>query len=227
MATKPEIVNSFDPAVNGYGAGSVITILYQALSPAMFKLVLIISTVGQLFCSIACLTSCSRMLFAFSRDGAVPGHVKWAKVNRVHVPVNAVLVSSVIGLLMTLPALWKSPRGIPTAFYAVVSIGVICLYLSFLIPIWLRWKAGNSFKAGEWSLGKQYKWMNLVAVIEIAIVSFYFIMPFEPAAVPGNSMFSWLAVNYAPLLAGITLLGLWIWWQLSVKKWYKGPIRTI
>ena len=227
VAVKPDVVSSFDPAVNAFGAGSVITILFHALSPAMFKLVLVISTVGQLFCAIACLTSCSRMLFAFSRDGAVPGHKKWAKVNKAHVPVNAVLISALAGVVMTLPALWKSPRGIPTAFYAVVSIGVICLYLSFLIPIWWRWKAGNNFTPGEWTLGNKYKWMNLIAIIEIVVISFYFIMPFEPAAVPGNADFTWIAVNYAPVLTGVTLLGLWIWWELSVKKWFKGPIRTI
>jgi amino acid transporter len=94
---------------------------------------LLISTGGQLFCAIACLTSCSRMMFAFSRDGAVPGHRYWARVNKGHVPVYAVLASAGIGMLITVPALWKSPRGIPTAFYAIVSIGVIGLYLAFLI----------------------------------------------------------------------------------------------
>lgn len=226
-ATKPEIVSSFDPEVNSFGAGSVIAILFNALSPAMFRAVLTIATFGQLFCSIACLTSCSRMLFAFSRDGAVPGHKKWSKVNKSHVPINAVLFSAIAGIIMTLPALWKSPRGIPTAFYAVVSIGVICLYLSFLIPLWLRWKAGKTFVQGEWNLGNKYKWMNLVAVIEIAVIAVYFIMPFEPAAVPWNDSFTWLAVNYAPIVTGVTLISLWIWWELSVKKWFKGPIRMI
>jgi len=126
-----------------------------------------------------------------------------------------------------LPALWKSPRGIPTAFFAVVSIGVIGLYLAFLIPIWLRWRKGAEFQPGEWNLGNKYKWMSLIAVAEIIIISVYFILPFEPAAVPGNENFTWLAVNYAPILIGLTLLALWIWWQLSVRKWFKGPRRTI
>lgn len=227
VATNPDQVSSFDPAVNPYGAGSVITILYSALSAKMFMAVMVISTVGQLFCAIACLTSCSRMLFAFSRDGAVPGHKKWAKVNKNHVPVNAVLLSAIIGVLITLPALWKSPRGIPSAFYAVVSIGVIGLYLAFLIPIWLRWRAGNNFVAGEWNLGSKYKWMNLLAIIEIIVVCIYFIMPFEPAAIPGNAAFTWIAVNYAPILVGITLIFLWFYWTSSARHWFKGPKRTI
>jgi amino acid transporter len=227
VATKPDVVSSFDPAVNPYGAGSVIAILNHALSPAMYKLVLLISTAGQLFCATACLTSCSRMLFAFSRDGAIPGHKRWSRVNKNMVPVNAVLLSALVGVIITLPALWKSPRGIPTAFYAVVSIGVIGLYLAFLIPIWLRWRAGRHFANGQWNLGNHYKWMNLLAILEILLVTIYFILPFEPAAVPGNEHFSWVAVNYAPILLGITLIALWIWWKLSVSKWFTGPKRTI
>ncbi|MGC4037563.1 MAG: amino acid permease [Chitinophagaceae bacterium] len=226
-ATKPEVVSSFDPQVNPYGTGSVITIISNALSPLLFKFVLLISTAGQLFCAIACLTSSSRMLFAFSRDGAVPGHKHWSKVNKHQVPANAVLASAIIGIVITLPALWKSPRGIPTAFYAVVSVGVIGLYLAFLIPIWLRWKLGKSFVQGAWNMGNNYKWMNILAIAEIAIMCVYFILPFEPAAVPGNADFTWLAVNYAPILVGLTLLFLWIWWHLSVKKWFKGPVKTI
>jgi hypothetical protein len=34
-------------------------------------------------------------------------------------------------------------------------------------------------------------------------------------------------VNYTPLVVGFALLVLWIWWHLSVKKWFKGPKTTI
>ena len=226
-ATKPDVVSSFDPSVNPFGGGSAISILYTALTPTMFKPVMAISTAGQLFCATACLTSCSRMMFAFSRDGAIPGFKYWSKVNKNQVPINAVLICAVIGVLITLPALWKSPRGIPTAFYAVVSVAVIGLYLSFLIPIWLRWRAGSNFTEGAWTLGKKYKWMNLIAIFEIVAISIYFIMPFEPAAIPGNKDFTWVAVNYAPILLGFTLFILWAWWHLSVKHWFTGPKRTI
>lgn len=228
VASNTDVINSFDPEVNPYGGGSIISVLWTALGDGIwFKLLLIITTSGQLFCVTACLTSCSRMMFAFSRDGAVPGHKHWRKVNANKTPVNAVLISSFIGVLITLPALWKSPSGVPTAFYAVVSVCVIGLYLAFMIPIWLRWKAGDSFKAGEWTLGSKYRWMNLVAVGEIAVISVYFILPFAPAGVPGNKDFTWTAVNYAPILTGSALIFLWIWWHLSVKKWFTGPKTTI
>ena len=40
----------------------------------------------------------------------------------------------------------------PIAFFAVVSIGVVGLYLCFAVPIYLRWKAGDSFPQGSWNL---------------------------------------------------------------------------
>ena len=45
---------------------------------------------------------------------------------------------------------------------------------------------GDAFEPGSWTLGSKYKWMNLVAVIEIAVISIYFILPFTPAGVPGQ-----------------------------------------
>ena len=154
-------------------------------------------------------------------------HKHWRKVDANKTPRNAVLISSLFGVIITLPALWKSPTGAPTAFYAVVSICVIGLYLAFMIPIFLRWRAGDNFKVGEWNNGSKYKWMNLVATAEIAIIAIYFILPFAPAGVPGNKDFTWTAVNYAPILTGGALIFLWIWWHLSVKNWFKGPKTTL
>lgn len=225
---RPDLVNSTDPKQNPFGIGSVIEIIYNALGGgALFKLVMIITTAGQLFCVTACLTSCSRMMYAFSRDGAVPGHEKIKRVNKDGVPVRAVVSSAIGGVVITLPALWKSSAGVPTAFYAVVSVCVISLYLAFMIPIFLRLKAGDSFKPGAWTLGSKYKWMGTIAVLEIVIISIYFILPFAPAGVPFSKGFNWTAVNYAPILTGGALIILWIWWHLSVKKWFKGPISNI
>ena len=173
-----------DPQGVSDGFGAVDVIFGQALPDGWHFLILLISTAGQLFCTTACLTSASRMTFAFSRDGAIPGSRWLSTVNhRTKIPANAVVFVSVIGALITLPAL-KSIGGVPIAFYAVVSVAVIGLYLSFLIPIYLRWRIGDDFEEGSWTNGAKYKWMNPIAVAEIAIISVYFILPFTPAGVP-------------------------------------------
>ncbi len=216
------------------GGGGVDVIFGQALPQSWHVMVLAISSAGQLFCTIACLTSASRMTFAFSRDGAIPGSRIWSKVSASKVPANAVMFVAVIGALITLPALVEvnlgtedAPLIVPVAFYAVVSIAVIGLYLAFLIPIWLRWRMGDAFEPGSWTNGSKYKWMNLIAVAEIAIISVYFILPFTPAAVPWNEGFEWKFVNYAPILTGGTLILLTVWWHASAKKWFTGPKHTI
>ena len=212
------------------GGGGVDLIFGQALGQGWHVTVLAISVAGQFFCTIACLTSASRMTFAFSRDGAIPGSKLWSKVSASKVPANAVIFVAVIGAIITLPALIEvdiNGAPVPVAFYAVVSVAVIGLYLAFLIPIWLRWKMGDAFQPGSWNNGSKYKWMNLVAVAEIAIISVYFILPFTPAAIPWNDDFSWKFVNYAPILTFGTLLALTIWWHVSAKKWFTGPKHTI
>jgi amino acid transporter len=216
-----------DPAGVSKGGGAVDVIFGQALPEGWHFLVLLISTAGQLFCTAACMTSCSRMTFAFSRDGAIPGSRMWSKVHpTTRVPVNAVLLCAVIGAIITAPALY-SVGGLPVAFLAIVSIAVIGLYLAFAVPIFLRWRMGSRFEPGSWTLGPKYKWMNIVAVIEIAIVSIYFILPFTPSGVPGNKDFAWSSFNYAPILTFGTLIVLAIWWNVSAKHWFTGPKHTI
>jgi amino acid transporter len=206
--------------------GGVDYVFHTALGGNWAGLVLFISSAAQLFCATACLTSTSRMMFAFSRDRAVPGSQLWSKVNANKTPVNAVICAAVIGGLITLPAL-KSVGGIPTAFYAVTSVSVIGLYLSFAIPIYLRWRHGDKFETGDWSNGNKYKWMNPVAVIEIVVVSVMLMLPTLPAAAPWRDEFSWDSVNYAPIATVGVLLILAIWWTVSAKKWFTGPVRTI
>ncbi len=217
----------------GYYASDVI--LGQALgSGTAHTIVIAISAFGQLFCTTACLTSASRMTFAFSRDGAIPGSSLWSKVNAKKVPANAVMFVAVIAALITLPALIEvnfgteeAPIILPTAFYAVVSVAVIGLYSSFAIPIYLRWKKGDDFEPGSWTNGSKYKWMNLVAVIEIVVISIYFILPLYPSGWPTSDDFQWKFVNYAPILTGGTILVVAVWWHLSAKKWFTGPKHTI
>jgi amino acid transporter len=218
---SPDAVNK--AALDGF---TVTGIFATALSAGLFKVIMLISTIGQLYCTTACLTSCSRMMFAFSRDGAVPGGRLWSRVNRERVPVNAVIASSIIAVIITLPAL-KSFGGFPIAFFAVVTIGVIGLYVAFAIPIYLRWRLGDSWQPGNWTLGQHYKWIAPLALIEIAITSVVALLPTLEQGVPWAPDFTWSAVNYTPIVVGAVLLVITIWWFTSAKNWFKGPKTTI
>ncbi len=225
---------SGNPDNAGVGAGGVAFIFTQSLGQNWATLVLFVSASAQFFCATSCMTSASRMTFAFSRDGAIPGSETLKKLNKLKVPSNSVMFVAVAAAIVTLPALIEvnigteaDPLIIPVAFYAVTSIAVIGLYLAFAIPIWLRWRHGDRFEVGSWNNGKKYKWMNLIAVAEILIVSLYLMMPFVPGAVPFSDDFSWKFVNYAPIVTVGALLLLTIWWYTSAKNWFTGPKHTI
>jgi amino acid transporter len=212
------------------GGGAVAVIFNQAMSARWAGLVLLISTAGQFFCTVACMTSASRMLFAFSRDRAVPGSKYWSSLSANRVPMHGVIICSVIAAVITLPALVAvdvNGAPVPVAFFAVVSIGVVGLYLCFAVPIYYRWKTGEDFAQGNWNLRRHWKWMAPVALIEIIVTSIIAVFPTSMGGMPWDRSFEWKYVNYTPLLVGGVLILLWIYWHLSVKKWFTGPIRQI
>jgi amino acid transporter len=208
-----------------------IAILNTALGTAWLKLVLIISSVGQFFCGAACLTSASRMCFAFSRDGALPGWRLWSRVNARRTPFNAVILMAVLAALITVPAYFPSKNAfgvvLPVGFLAVVSIAVIGLYVSYVIPIYLRWRMGDDFQTGPWNNGRKYKWMNPFAVFWVGLITIIFILPTVPGGVPWRDEFDWTLVNYAPIVTGGMLLVVGIWWLVSAKNTFTGPRHTI
>ncbi len=213
-------------AINAAG-GTSQSIIESALTSAAAKAVLVISTVGQIFCGMACVTSASRMTFAFSRDGAVPGHNLWRKLGKNKTPTWAVVFVAVIALIITIPAYKGNHAGLPVAFLAVTSISVIGLYIAYIIPVYLRWRMRDKFEAGPWTLGAKYKWINLIAIVWVVLCVIIFSLPFTPAAVPFSSTFSWSAFNYAPLITIIVIAAVTIWYYTSAHKTFKGPIRTV
>jgi amino acid transporter len=208
-------------------AGGSLAVFSTSLSESWQKVVVVIATIGQLFCGMACVTSCSRMTYAFSRDHAVPGWRLWTRLNHHRVPAYAVVFSCVAALIMTLPALKGDANGAPYAFFAVVSICVIGLYIAYVLPVYLRWRKGDAFEPGPWTLGKKYKWVNPAAIIWVAICVIIFCLPFTPAAVPWRDEFDWKYVNYAPITVGALLLIVGVWWLVRARHTFTGPVRTV
>ena len=155
----PDVQGTLDAAGN-----AVVYIWTEATNEAWAEFMLIIAVVAQLFCGTASMTSASRMMFAFSRDRAVPGSRLWRRVGANRVPVNSVIAIVVSAWALMIPTLANGVVG-----YAVgTSIAVIGLYIAFGLPIILRIKAGDRFEPGPWSLGKHYKWISSTAVAWIS-----------------------------------------------------------
>ncbi|MHA6618202.1 amino acid permease [Pseudonocardia sp. DLS-67] len=199
---------------------AVIYIWTTALGETWAQFLLIIAVIAQLFCGTASVTASSRMMFAFSRDRAVPFSGVWRKVASNRVPVNAVTAISVLAWALMLPTLVNGVLG-----YAVgTSIAVIGLYIAFGLPILLRIRAGDRFERGSWHLGDHYKWISTIAVVWIALVCILFLMPLSPAGVPFSAEFDWEALNYAPITVGGALILFGGWYLLSARNWFTGPV---
>ena len=79
-------------AINKNPFGYIVIAVFQtSLGLTAFKIVMIISTVGQFFCAGSGMTSASRMTYAFSRDHAIPGWKLWSKVTASKAPRNATM----------------------------------------------------------------------------------------------------------------------------------------
>ncbi len=206
------------------GANDIPYIWEHAVGPQLAGFLLFIACVAQFFCGNAALASSSRMLFAFSRDGAVPGRRIWRKISqRNHIPVNSLLLCALLTWLLMVPTLFNGSIG----YLVGTSVAVIGLYVSFSLPIFLRWRMGDKFVPGPWTIGRHYKWVCPLSFCWIWFIAIIFLLPPSSAALWFTSGFSWDAANYAPITFGGMLAIVAIWWGLSARKWYKGPIREV
>jgi hypothetical protein len=128
----------------------------------------------------------------------------------------------VLAFLCAFPA-YFGPNGV-VAYVAVTSIATIGLYIAYAIPIYLRLRAGDSWEPGEWTLGRWYKPIGIVACVWVAFISILFILPTSPAGIPWRSEFTWVAFNYAIVAVLGTLVLVGGWWLVSARHWFAGPI---
>ncbi len=68
---------------------------------------------------------------------------------------------SVFSLIISDPGAVRSKNDVPFAFFALTGICTVGLYVAYVIPVYLRLRAGSAFKPGPWTLGAKYKWVNI------------------------------------------------------------------
>src|SRR5438034_1666504 len=211
-----------DKGAAGAGLFVVQYIWQTSMGRKWAEFLLFIAAIAQCFCTIASVTSASRMMFAFSRDRAVPGHQFWRRVSKAdRVPIYTVWAICVLAFLTPLPALWWGYVG----YAASTAVAVIGRYIAFVLPIILRLRAGESFERGAWHLGKYYKLVDWVAILWICFICIVFLLPTYQGGVPFKSNFDWLIFNYTPLPVFGAFILFGGWYVLSARKWFKGPIR--
>ena len=187
-------------------------IFIDAAGATTGKLLLLIAIGAQLYCGMSSVTANSRMIYAFSRDGALPASNFWHRVNkRTRTPTNAILLATAFAFVLGLPYLFNA-----TAYAAVTSIAVIGLYIAYVLPTFLRLRQGSNFRRGPWHLGRWSRPIGIIAVVWVVFITILFMLP---TISPINAA----DFNYTVVAVVVVLGFAGIWWLVSARNWFTGP----
>ncbi|MEV6413357.1 amino acid permease [Kribbella sp. NPDC051718] len=205
-------IQSYDGALGSDTGVPPAQIFIDAVGASLGKILLLVVVGAQLFCGMSSMTANSRMIYAFSRDGALPASKFWHKINpKTRTPTNAIWLAGGGAFLLGLPYLWNA-----TAYAAVTSIAVIGLYIAYVMPTFLRLLKGDKFEPGPWHLGRWSRPIGIVAVAWVVFITVLFMLPTVSPVAKGN-------FNYTPIAVLVVLGFAGIWWLVSARKWFTGP----
>jgi amino acid transporter len=187
-------------AASGWGVffGTMDAVLPPVLKEVFYVLIFL----SQFLCGLATVTSASRMIFAFARDGGLPASAALKKVHPTfRTPVAAIWTASIISILFTL----YTP-----AYTTIVSVTVIFLFLSYGLPVIAGVFAyGNSWtKMGPWDMGPAYRVVGVLAFLSVVLIFYLGVQPPNDAAL---------------MITGIFLVITAVIWFGFESRRFKGP----
>ncbi|HLP09703.1 MAG TPA: amino acid permease [Opitutaceae bacterium] len=193
--------NLKDAAAQG---GNVFPWLMEQVLPGVFGKALWVGiVVANYLCGLACVTSTSRMIFAFSRDGGFPASGALKKVSpKWKTPTNAIWTTAVLAIASTLYA---------PAYSTLTTACVIFLYISYVMPTAAGFFAfGKTWtKMGPFNLGAAlYRSLAVISVAGVAVLVWIGVQP------PNDKALTVTGVTVGLLVAA--------WW-LGVRKVFRGP----
>jgi amino acid transporter len=163
----------------------------------------IVIVVSNYLCALAGLTSTSRMMFAFARDGGLPFSAALRKVSPTHrTPVNAIWWGAILSIIATLYG---------DAFVVLATGCAVFLYISYVMAIaaGLRSEISGAWvKKGPFDLGGLSKLVAVLAIIGCALLIYVGVQP------PNEK------VGY--LIVGLTA-ALIVVWFVPGRRQFDGP----
>lgn len=168
----------------------------------------VISGVGQ---NIGLTTTSSRLTWGFARDGGIPWHHFFAKVNDTwRVPARAIWGQCAIISLVGVLYLFAN-----TVLEAILSVSTIALTISYAIPILTLMIVGRDKIPTNipFHLGRFGMPCNIISLIYCTVTTVFFFFPGEPNPDPAD-------MNWAIAVFGIMLIISIGFWFLKGSKSY-------
>lgn len=187
------------------GSNAVVWTMTSVLPGWMAAAFIVGIAVAQYLCGLATVTSASRMMFAFSRDGGLPFSASLRKVSqKFKTPAVAIWVASFLTILFC----------VYTPVYGTITAAaVIFLYISYTVPTVLGYFAsGKTWRdPGPWSLGVFYRPLAVVSALACAgLVVVAMLPPYE--------------TNVKTLAAAVVLLVV-VWFGFERRR-FQGPPKV-
>ncbi|MDA8195153.1 MAG: amino acid permease [Thermaerobacter sp.] len=192
-------------------SNAVLYVLTTGLGSVAGTLLFVVALVAMFFCGMSSVTANSRMIYAFARDNGLPASASLKKLNGIRSPMNAIWLAVVLAFLLAVPALWST-----VVYSAVTSIGVIGLFISYVIPAFLKLLYPHRFVPGPWSLGRWGRVVGWLSVLWVAFICVLFSLPVTGPITAAN-------FNYTPVVLGVVLLILLPVYFLRARETFQGP----
>ncbi|KAH1631358.1 hypothetical protein KXX39_001620 [Aspergillus fumigatus] len=193
-------MGDFEAALNTATGFPIIQIFYNitgsaAGSAAMTSMLIIMAGLA----TIPLTASTARMLWSLTRDRAFPFSTYLSIIDKkTSLPVRSVFTTSGFLVLLGLINI-----GSTTAFNAILSLAVLGLHMSYLIPtgfmLWRRLHTPEILAYGPWKLGKMGVVVNIVSILYLSFTCIFMVFPpYQPVSA--------VNMNYASLIFGGVLI---------------------
>jgi amino acid transporter len=194
-----------EAAKTGWGSFNYV-MASSAMPDVLRKILYIVIVISNFLCALSGLTSCSRMMFAFARDGGIPFFSEsLRKVSPAHrTPVNAIWAAAILSIVATLYG---------DAFFVLATGCAVFLYISYVMAVaagLLAEVKGTWTKKGPFNLGGASKLVSILAVIGCLILIAVGVQP------PNEK------VGY--LILGMIVAGVVIWYAIERQRFAGPPI---
>ncbi|GAQ80863.1 amino acid transporter protein [Klebsormidium nitens] len=211
----------FSPDNETAGAFAPAQIYYDVFqgrfgSAAGAYVILCVILLSFFFCGASILTSASRVVYAFSRDGGLPGSRYWRQIHpRLQSPVHAVWLCAFIAILVGVPVL-----KLDALFTAITSISTVGWVGGYAVPIFFRLiQPSSKFERGPFHLGSFSRPVCFLAFSWICYTCTVFLLPTSFPVRVAN-------LNYAPIALSFVVAFFMVWWIMDARRWFRGPIRV-
>ena len=188
-------IKDIGAVIAGKDTDPVWTVLTSNFGETGARVVLLVVLVSFISCVLSLQAAASRLIFAFARDGVLPGSKALARLSSHHVPSRALALCGFVPAIIAVFGFFLS-----NAVAVVVSFAAVGIYIAFQMvvaaAIWARmkgWKPSGAFNLG--SLGMQ----------ATVLAQIYGVCAIVNMAWPRHPESSWYE-NYAVILTSIIVI---------------------